>query len=93
MPLLKMTLTSRRQFQRIRSETQRSTPISACPHCQEALTKTRMPIKEIVVNTLCLCFLLAMFVGVWRLANTWMGQHEHRLLNHLIWREPFDNWI
>ncbi len=52
-----------------------------------------MSIREIAVNTLCLCLLLASLIGVWPLVNDWIEQQEHRLLDHMTWREPLDNWI
>ena len=93
MPLLKMTLTSRQQFQKSRSETQRSTPNDTCPHCGRESVHTRMSFKEITINTLCLCLLLAFLIGVWPLASNWMEQQEHRLLDRTIWSEPIDHWI
>ena len=55
--------------------------------------QTRMSFKEITINTLCLCLLLALLIGVWPLASDWMEQQEHRLFNHLIWHEPMNDWI
>lgn len=49
--------------------------------------------KEVALNTLCICLLLALLVGVWPVMNHWLEQQEQRLLGHMTWREPLDNWI
>ena len=55
--------------------------------------QTRMSVKEIAVNTLLLCLLLAVLIGIWPLVDHWVEQQTHRWIDPMTWREPLDNWI
>ena len=52
----------------------------------------RLSIGEILVNTLCLGLLLALFIVFWPPIEHWIEHQEHRWLEHMTWREPLDDW-
>ncbi len=81
MPLLKGASTSKPQVQTSRSTSQRLMPNEICPYCQEVLVPTRLSAGEIIINTLCL--LLAFFIVVWPPVEHWIGQQEHRWVEHM----------
>ena len=63
-----------------------------CPYCHKVLVPARLSAGEILVNTLCLCLLLALFIVVWPPVEHWIEHQEHRWIEHMTWREHLDNW-
>jgi hypothetical protein len=63
-----------------------------CGRCGERLESTRPPVREMVTNSVSALVLLAILLPFgWRLNKT--AEHLcHRFTQHLLWREPVEDW-
>jgi hypothetical protein len=53
-------------------------------------TKTARPaLREMVVDIVCVGLVLVILVPVWFMTERRLEQHSQRVLDHMIWREPF----
>ena len=63
-----------------------------CERCGKPLESTRPPVREMVANGVSALLLLAILLPLgWR-SNTAAEHLCHRFTQHLLWREPVEEW-
>ena len=45
-----------------------------------------------VVSVVCGCVLLSILIPAGLMAEHWMEDAGHRLVDRMVWREPVENW-
>jgi hypothetical protein len=63
-----------------------------CGHCRSAINVERPGFWEVAVNLVCGCLLLAALVFAGSCFESWIVQRSQKTLDHLIWREPLEDW-
>ena len=63
-----------------------------CPRCGFPIASSRMSLREMALNLICGCMLLSILIPVGLLAEHWVEDVGHRLVEHMVWREPVERW-
>jgi hypothetical protein len=61
----------------------------ACPRCGMGTNTARPALREMVIDIVCVGLVLVILVPVWFMTERRLEQHSQRVLDHMIWREPF----
>jgi hypothetical protein len=48
--------------------------------------------RDLVVNVVCWSLLLLILVPAGWMAEQWIENQGHRILDRMTWREPLDSW-
>lgn len=59
-----------------------------CPHCGVKNTVLRSSLREMVFDILCAALLFALLIPVWCVAEHWLEDQSHRVLDRMGWHEP-----
>ena len=73
-------------------ETQESGKHEICPHCGAPIVSSRMSLREMAVSALCVSLLLFILVSAFLIAEPWLEEAGHRLVDRMAWHEPLDSW-
>ena len=71
---------------------QRAGTNEVCPHCGAQFTPSRLSLREMVLAAICGSLLLLILVPAGWMAEQWIENQGHRILDHMTWHEPLDNW-
>jgi hypothetical protein len=63
-----------------------------CPHCGAQFTPSRLSLREMVLAAICGSLLLLILVPAGWMAEQWIENQGHRVLDRMTWHEPLDNW-
>jgi hypothetical protein len=63
-----------------------------CPHCGAQFTPSRLSLREMILAAICGSLLLSMLVPAGWMAEQWIENQGHRILDRMTWHEPLDNW-
>lgn len=63
-----------------------------CPHCGAQFTPSPLTFREMILASVCGSLLLLIFVPAGWLAEQWIENQGHRILDRMTWREPIDSW-
>ena len=63
-----------------------------CPHCGAQFTQSRRSFREMVLAAVCGSLLLLILVPAGWIAEQWIENQGHRILDRMTWREPLDSW-
>lgn len=63
-----------------------------CPHCGAPVPFPRTTFRDIALNLVCGSLLLSILIPAGLLAEHWMEDAGHRLVDRMVWREPVENW-
>ena len=63
-----------------------------CPHCGAQFTPSRLSLREMVLAAVCGSLLLLILVPAGWMAEQWIENQGHRILDRMNWREPLDSW-
>jgi len=73
-------------------EKRRAETIEVCPHCGAQFTTSRPSLREMIVAAVCGSLLLLILVPAGSMAEKWIENQRHRILDRMTWREPLDSW-
>ena len=63
-----------------------------CPHCGAQFTPSRLSLREMILAAVCGSLLLGTLVPAGWMAEQWIENQGHRILDRMTWREPLDSW-
>ena len=63
-----------------------------CPHCGAQFTRSRLSLREMVLAAVCGSLLLLILAPAGWMAEQWIENQGHRILDRMTWHEPLDNW-
>lgn len=63
-----------------------------CPHCGAQITSSRLSLREVILAAICGGLLLLIFVPSGWMAEQWIENQGHRILDRMTWHEPLDSW-
>ena len=63
-----------------------------CPHCGAQFTPSRLLLREMILAAVCGSLLLLILVQAGWVAEQWIENQGHRILDRMTWREPLDSW-
>ena len=63
-----------------------------CPHCGAQFTPSRLLLREMILAAVCGSLLLLILVQAGWVAEQWIENQGHRILDRLTWHEPLDSW-
>ena len=63
-----------------------------CPHCGAQFTPSPRSLREMVLAAICGSLLLLILVPAGWMAEQWIEDQGHRILDRMTWHEPLDNW-
>jgi hypothetical protein len=63
-----------------------------CEHCGRSLNSSKPSVREIGINSAFALLLLAILVPLGWEINKAEERFSHRLVQHLLWREPLEDW-
>ena len=63
-----------------------------CPQCGAQFTQSRRSVREMVLAAICGSLLLLILVPAGWMAENWIENQGHRILDRMTWHEPLDNW-
>ena len=63
-----------------------------CPHCGAQFTPSRISFREMILAAVCGSLLLLILVPAGWMAEQWIENQGHRILDRMTWHEPLDNW-
>ena len=63
-----------------------------CPYCGAQFTQSRRSVREMVLAAICGSLLLLILVPAGWMAEQWIENQGHRILDRMTWHEPLDNW-
>ena len=63
-----------------------------CPRCGAPIYSSTTSLREMVVSVVCGCVLLSILIPAGLMAEHWMEDAGHRLVDRMVWREPVENW-
>ena len=63
-----------------------------CPHCSAQFTPSRLSFREMILVTVCGSLLLLILVPAGWMAEQWIENQRHRILDRMTWHEPLDSW-
>ena len=63
-----------------------------CPHCGAQFTQSRRSVREMVLAAICGSLLLLILVPAGWMAEHWIENQGHRILDRMTWHEPLDSW-
>ncbi len=63
-----------------------------CPHCGAQFTPSRISFREMILAAVCGSLLLLILVPAGWMAEQWIENQGHRILDRLTWHEPLDSW-
>src|ERR1700677_3386495 len=63
-----------------------------CPHCGAQFTPSQRSLREMVLAAICGSMLLLILVPAGWMAEQWIENQGHRILDRMTWHEPLDNW-
>ena len=63
-----------------------------CPHCGAQFTPSRLSLREMALAVICGSLLLLILVPAGWMAEQWIENQGHRILDHMTWHEPLDSW-
>src|SRR5580658_10521758 len=63
-----------------------------CPHCGAQFTQSRRSVREMVLAAICGSLMLLILVPAGWMAEQWIENQGHRMLDRMTWHEPLDNW-
>ena len=63
-----------------------------CPHCGAQFTPSRLSLREMVLGAICGSLLLLILVPAGWMAEQWIENQGHRILDRMTWHEPLDSW-
>ena len=73
-------------------EKQGAGPNEVCPRCGEQFTQSRLSFREMILAAVCGSLLLLILVPAGCMAEQWIENQGHRILDRMTWHEPLDNW-
>jgi hypothetical protein len=73
-------------------EKQGAGTIEVCPRCGAQFTPSRLSLREMGLAASCGSLLLLILVPAGWMAEQWIENQGHRILDHMTWHEPLDNW-
>jgi hypothetical protein len=63
-----------------------------CEHCGRALNSSRPCVSELFINSVSALLLVAILVPLGWQINEAGKRLSHRFVQHLLWREPLEDW-
>ena len=63
-----------------------------CPRCGAQFTPSRLSLRETILAAVCGSLLLLILVPAGSMAEKWIENQRHRILDRMTWREPLDSW-
>ena len=63
-----------------------------CPHCGAQFTPSRPSFREMILAAVCGSLLLLILVPAGWLAEQWIENQGHRILDRMTWHVPLDSW-
>jgi hypothetical protein len=63
-----------------------------CPHCGAPFTPSRLSFRETILTAVCGSLLLLILVPAGWVAEQWIENQGHRILDRMTWHEPLDSW-
>jgi hypothetical protein len=63
-----------------------------CPRCGAQFTPSRLSLRETILAAVCGSLLLVTLVPAGWMAEQWIENQGHRILDRMTWREPLDSW-
>ena len=63
-----------------------------CPHCGAQFTPSRLSLREMILAAICGSLLLLILVPAGWMAEQWIENQGHRILDHMTLHEPLDSW-
>jgi uncharacterized paraquat-inducible protein A len=73
-------------------ENQGTATYEVCPRCGAQFTQSRRSVREMVLAAICGSLLLLILVPAGWMAEQWIENQGHRILDRMTWHEPLDNW-
>ena len=63
-----------------------------CPRCGAQFIPSRISLREMALAAVCGVLLLSILLPAGWMAEQWIENQGHRILDRMTWHEPLDNW-
>ena len=63
-----------------------------CPHCGRSRSMHAISASDLFLNIACAILLLSASILIYRVAGHWLDLEMQKISDHMVWREPLQNW-